>query len=398
MRPRFASLPALAFALAASLAAGACTADDTDGTTDTDDTDGTDDTTDPAPASKLELHMTATIPAGAEVEYCKLVAVPETWVTRDAVDFTGGSHHVLVFQTRYTAIPTQKDDGTPVDTSGVFDCSDGPTNGWSVTKIIGGSQNQRGGSILAFPDGVGLRLGGVLLINVHYRNGSDAPLSTDVKVTFDTTTADKIEQEGDILALYNPLISVPPGRTARAHMRCPVHRDITIVNAQSHMHARGIGFEARIDDQAPFYVSDRWEDVPVRRYDAFTVRAGSKIDYYCDYRNTSGTPIYQGPRTTDEMCSLAGSYYPADPRTSLCLAESGRGLSAEWIGQGTATCQQTMSCLQEALSKDLPAVTDCMLAASPSVSAESSELLGCMFRAADPLTECAPQIQACAAR
>ena len=378
MRPLFASIPALTLALAA----GACT----------------DDPTEPTATPKLELRMTATIPAGAEVEYCKFVSVPETWVTRDAVDFTPGSHHVLVFQTKYTAIPTQKDNGTPVDTSDVFDCSDGPTNGWSLTKIIGGSQNQRGESVLAFPEGVGLRLGGVLLINVHYRNGSDAPLHTDVKVTFDTTTADKIEQEGDIMSLYNPLISVPPGRTARAHMRCPVHRDITIVNAQSHMHARGIGFEARIAGQAPFYVSYRWEDVPVQRYDAFTIPAGSQIDYFCDYRNTGGTPVYQGPRTTDEMCSLAASYYPADPRTAFCLEESGRALSAEWIGQGTATCQQTMGCLQEAVSKDLPAITDCMLAASPTVSAESSALLRCMFRAQNPLTECGVELQACAAR
>src|SRR5690606_18915007 len=118
--------------------------------------------------------------------------------------------------------PTQKDDGTPIDTSGVFDCSDGPTNGWSVTKLVGGSQNASGESMLSFPEGIGAKLGGVLLLNVHYRNGSDAPLATEIKVTFDTTTADRIVHEGDILFLFNPLISVPPGQTSRAHWRCPV--------------------------------------------------------------------------------------------------------------------------------------------------------------------------------
>jgi hypothetical protein len=369
MRPLIASLPALA------LAAGACT----------------EDTTEP----KLELHMKATILANAEVEYCRFVTVPEAWVTKDVVDFTAGSHHVLVYQTPYASIPTQKDDGTPVDTSGVFDCSDGPTNGWSVTKIIGGSQNRRGGSILSFPEGVGLRLGGVLLLNVHYRNGSDEPLDTDVTVTFETTTADQIQQEGDVLFLFNPLISVPPGRSARAHLRCPVYRDITIANVQSHMHARGVGFEARVDGDAPFYVNDRWEDVPVKSYDGLTVKAGSKLDYYCDYRNTSGTPIYMGARTTDEMCVLVGSYYPADPRTSTCLDESGKILGGDWIGQGTATCQQTMVCVEQA--QDLRAITDCMLAASPSVSHESADMLRCLLRSGDPLTECGPKLQACAA-
>ena len=104
------------------------------------------------------------------------------------------------------------------------------------------------------------------------------------------------------------------------------------------MHARGVGFEARVDGGPPFYVNDRWEGVPVQAYDAFTVKAGSVLDYRCDYRNTGGTPIYQGPRTTDEMCVLIGSYYPADPRTSTCLDESGQILGGEWIGQGTATC------------------------------------------------------------
>lgn len=373
MRPLIASLPALA------LAAGACTGD----------------TTKLEPAPTLDLGMAATIPAGTEVEYCRFVTVPETWVTKDKVDFAPGSHHVLVYQTTYASIPTRKNDGTPVDTSGVFDCSDGPTNGWSVTKVVGGSQNQSGESILSFPEGVGLRIGGVLLINVHYLNASDEPLDTDVKVTFATTTADELRQEGDILFLFNPLISVPPGGTARAHWRCPVYRDITIANAQSHMHARGVGFEARVDGEPPFYVNDRWQGVPVKSYDAFTVKAGSKLDYHCDYRNTGGTPVYMGPRTTDEMCVLVGSYYPADPRTSTCLDESGNGSGGEWIGQGTATCQQTMGCVQQA--RDFGAITDCMLAASPSVSRESSELLRCFLGAQDPLTECGPQLQACAA-
>ncbi|HWO23767.1 MAG TPA: hypothetical protein VNO30_33730 [Kofleriaceae bacterium] len=378
MRPLAASLPALAL----TLAGAACT----------------DDVTEPKPEPQptLEIGMQTTIPAGAEVEYCQFVTVPETWVTKDKIEFTAGSHHVLVYQTPYTSIPTQKSDGTPVDTSGVFNCSDGPTNGWEVTKLVGGSQNRNGAAFLSFPEGVGVRLGGVLLMNVHYRNGSDAPLTTDVKVVFDTMAAEDVVQEGDILFLFNPLISVPPGRTTRAHWRCPVYEDITIVNAQSHMHARGVGYQARVDDGAPFYVNDQWEDVPVKGYESFTVKAGSKLDYYCDFRNTSGTPVYTGPRTTDEMCMLIGSYYPADPRTANCLDEQGGFGGGEWIGQGTATCQQTLGCIQQA--QGLPAITDCMLAASPAVSRETSDLLRCFANAKDPVAQCGAQIQACAAR
>jgi len=59
----------------------------------------------------------------------------------------------------------------------VFDCSAGATNGWSITRLIGGSQNGSGPSILAFPDGVAMpvRAHAVLLMNAHYLNASDAP-------------------------------------------------------------------------------------------------------------------------------------------------------------------------------------------------------------------------------
>lgn len=354
------------------------------------------DDVEPTPEDVLELQMLATIPAGTEAEYCKFVEIPDTWVTRDEIEFTAGSHHVLVYQTAYTAIPTAKDDGTPVDTSGVFDCSDGATNGWSIRKLIGGSQNATGEAILSFPEGVGLHVGGIAMINVHYVNPTDAALETDVRIRFETIEEAQIVEEGDILFLYNPLISIPAGGTARAHWRCPVYADITIANVQSHMHARGIGYEARVDASAPFYTNSKWESVPVQSYEGFEVTAGSTLEYHCDYRNTEARSIYQGPRSTDEMCMLIGSYYPADPRTANCLDPAGQLPGGDWIGQGTATCQATLGCLQGAQG-GLPAVTDCMLAAKPEVAHEASEALRCFMAATDPVAECGPQIQACGA-
>ena len=351
----------------------------------------------PAPTGPdIQFEVRAQIPAGTEVEYCKFVTVNDAYVTRDEIDFGAGSHHVLVFQTPYTTIPTQKNDGTPVDTSGVFDCSDGATNGWSVTKVIGGSQNANGGeSLLDFPPGVALHISGVLLVNIHYINALDTALDASVDIGFYSTPAADVVQEGDILFLYNPLIGVPPGGTSRSHWRCPVYSDITIANVQSHMHARGIGYAAAIGDAAPFYTNDRWEQVPVQRYDDLTVPAGATLDYYCDYRNTTGRSIYQGPRTSDEMCMLIGSYFPADPRTANCTDESGALPGGDWIGNGIATCAQTLQCMQGA-GNNFQAITDCMLAAAPAVSHPSSEVLRCFAGATDPATQCATQIQACA--
>jgi hypothetical protein len=249
---------------------------------------------------------------------------------------------------------------------------------------------------MRFPEGIGVHIGGIALINVHYVNTSDEELHTDVKITFDTIKAADVVEEGDILFLYNPLISVPPNGSASAHWRCPVYQDITISNVQSHMHIRGMGYEARVDDNAPFYTNTQWERVPVAPLD-MVVHAGSRLDYHCDYRNGESRQVYQGPRTTDEMCMLIGSYYPADPRTANCLDESGALPGGDWIGQGSATCQQTMGCLQGA-GNNLHAVTDCVLASKPEVSVELSAALRCFMSATNPATQCGPQIQACGAK
>jgi hypothetical protein len=357
----------------------------------------------PAPGEGLQLQMSTTIPAGVEGERCRFViaSADDLWVIRDQVRFTQGSHHFLLYETSYDSIPTMRDDGVAVDTSGVFDCSDGATNGWSVTKLVGGSQNGEGESMLAFPAGVAMpvRAGAVLLMNAHYVNASPQ----EIRINLYTIPESEVTTEGDLLFLYNPLIAVPGHGTARARWRCPVHTDITIANLQSHMHVRGVGYQAAADDGAPFYENDQWENVPVKRFEpGLQVAAGSTLDYHCDYENGEDREVFQGPRSTDEMCMLIGSYYPADPRTANCLDETGERLAGEWIGNGTATCAATLDCIGAALQSGaddpLRPLTTCMLSAKPDVSREASAYFRCLIYAADPQTECAAEITACQAR
>ena len=355
---------------------------------------------DPPPAGEgVQFAMSHTIPAGVEGEWCKFVVAPadEQWVFRDEVRFSAGSHHFLLYETSYDTVPTQRDDGAPVDTSGVFDCSDGPTAGWSVTRLIGGSQNGEGDSMLAFPAGVALPVRGhaVLLMNAHYLNATDEPLTPEVRINLWTRPRAEVTTEGDLLFLYNPFIKVPSNGAGRARWRCPVAHDITIANLQSHMHRRGVSYQAQLVDGPVIYQSTSWQQVPVARFDGgLTVPAGSQLDYWCDYANTENRDVYQGARSTDEMCMLIGSYYPADLALANCRADDG-SLAGEWIGNGTATCAATFGCLQGAA--DLRAITDCMDAASPTVSRTTSALVACFGAQADPATACAAQITACQA-
>jgi hypothetical protein len=358
----------------------------------------------PPPAGQgIQFTMTTTLPPGLEAEHCKFVKVPagETlWVNRDEVRYGQGSHHFLLYATSYTEIPTQKDDGTPVDTSKVFDCSDGATNGWSITKLIGGSQNGEGDSLLRFPSNVAVQVpaGAVLLMNAHYINASDSTITPDVYINLWTIPAAQVEQEGDLLFLYNPLIKVTAQGAGRARWRCPVRHDITIANVQSHMHRRGVGYEASLVGQdQPFYVGDAWQNVVVKRFEpGMVVHAGEVFDYHCDYESALDHDVYQGPRSTDEMCMLIGSYYPRDPHTADCTDENGN-LAGEWVGNGNASCAATWTCFQgafQAQGNKLHGITDCIDKASPEVAAESSALLRCIFARNDPAM-CGAEIAAC---
>lgn len=358
----------------------------------------------PPEGEGYQFTMNTTIAAGAEAEHCVFVTGPavEFFINRDEVRFTQGSHHFLLYETPYTAIPTMKEDGTPVDTSGVFDCSDGPTDGWRITKLIGGSQNGTGDSIARFPPGVAMSVASnrVLLMNAHYLNASDAEITPEVRINLWTIPEAEVTELGDILFIYNPIIRASAMKSEKAQWRCPVHTDITLVNVQSHMHARGLDYAVGLLGEAPFYTNDKWESVPVGRFDpGIEIPAGSTLEYYCEYMNDSTETIYQGPRSTDEMCMVIGSYYPADGRTANCLNAAGNGFGGDWVGQGTATCNATVSCLFGAFSGAdvLRRITDCVQDSDPAVAAPMSLALTCVLGSSDPLNECETEIAACQA-
>ncbi|EYF06367.1 monooxygenase [Chondromyces apiculatus] len=369
----------------------------------------------PAEGQGAQFRMISRLDPGMEAEHCQFMQAPPEGmhVNRDEVRYTSGSHHVLLYATSYTEIPTAKDDGTEVDTSGVFDCSDGATNGWSVTKLVGGSQNGEGTSLVSFPPDVAMYIPprAVLLMNAHYINASGDVLEPEVAINLHSIPAEQVKQEGDILFLYNAFIKVGAQSVRTARMRCPVWSDITIANVQSHMHARGKGYFAALSSGAPFYESDRWEDVEVKSFEGgFEVRAGEVLDYACDYQNHEQRDVYQGPRSTDEMCMLIGSYYPADPATSNCAADpddvgSTNNMGAEWVGDGVATCAETLGCIQTAFTSagdGFESLQGCVVDSDPAVSKEMSDTVRCLVlslqRGQDPMSTCSAEISACAAK
>ena len=369
----------------------------------------------PAAGRGVQLRMTTVIDPGVEVEQCQFFRAPSEGlnIQRDEVRFTAGSHHVLVYLTPYAELPTKDELGAAIDPSRPFDCSDGPTARWRVSTLIGGSQNATGDSIVEFPEDVAMKVpaGAVLLVNAHYINSSPSPIEPEVRVNLHSIPDAQMRAEGGLLFWYDPFIRVGAHAASRAAMSCPLASDIELSNAQSHMHRRGIGYTA--DHVAPdgsraqIYQNTSWADVPVQRWqDPLAIPAGSRIEYACSYQNDEDRIVWQGPRTSDEMCMFIASYWPADPQTSLCASDPDdplgtQDLAADWIGDGDAGCAQTLGCVQTASSEAedqdeaFRGVTECVLAARPESSELVSDVVRCLFVSNDPATQCQAQMQAC---
>ncbi len=296
----------------------------------------------PLPASPTTFDMNFTVEAGAEDFECTYVKMPSTagFIIGGQHEYTAGSHHLLLYRTTLTSIPT----GQASPTLG--DCyAPGATYMSTINGVVYPAATPTGE--LTMPEGVGLPYASndIYLFQVHYLNATADAIHAHVSVHLTTQTT-PVKQNAGILFFYDPFIDVPQGANAVASMRCPIKQNITLFSQSSHYHARGVGYQAYLDPPSgpaatkPFYTSSNWAS-PTITLDTMPIQAGSYILYYCDYDNTAGTQAYfQGQSAAvNEMCMFIGMYYPAmTPADEQCL-------SGDTYGTGTVSCVNTLSCL-----------------------------------------------------
>lgn len=340
----------------------------------------------PRPEEGIQLRMVNTVAVGQEIERCQFFVVPPGGLNlnRERVRYQTGSHHVLLYTTAYTSVPTANLREEPVDTSGVFDCGEGVLGSWDVTGIAVGVQDPDAPD-LELPPGVAIRVpaGSVMLMNTHYLNVSPAPLATDTRINLYSIPDAEVTTDGGFMLFYNPFIRVPAFGSSTARMRCPVQHDVTLVSLSSHMHRRGVRFDAGLIDadgnlQETLFETDQWQDVPTRQWlPGKAISAGNAIEYRCDYDNPNARVVAQGPTTDDEMCGLLGVYYPRDPGFEFC---SSQGLSnpahdATWIGDGELTCLEAITCTSSAA--DAAGYFGCVVDSCPASGPPLSALIHC---------------------
>jgi copper type II ascorbate-dependent monooxygenase-like protein len=346
----------------------------------------------PKAGEGVQYKMLSHIQAGQEIERCQLVMAPAggLFIRKDEVRFTAGSHHVLLYQTPYTSMPTRNRHGDEVNGAEVHDCADGAIDAWKVTGVVAGSQSRDGDSIVGeLPEGVAIKIapGAVLLMNTHYLNASSEAVDADARINLYTLPEEQVKTEAGVMFFYNPFIRVPANGKASAQMRCPVAHDISVVRVQSHMHRRGVGFLATRGDaagagQEEIYTSHTWEQVPAKGFQPLLdVKAGESLEYRCDYTNTEARDVTQGLTTRDEMCMLIGPYFPRDPAFENC-ADDQFEPAGTWTGSGKADGATTLGCFASAKPSDDDGGDElygCVIDSCPGVANEVSEVLRCQM-------------------
>ncbi len=335
----------------------------------------------------IQLRMTKTIAPGQESYGCRFFQMPDEdlFVHEETVQFSRAGHHILLYKTPYATIPEKDEKGALVNGAEVHDCSEGVTDHWKIDSVLGGSEIfGHPGMLRGLPEGVAVRLPSktIVLMSVHYLNASSESVKVEARVNFSTIPSENVKMEAGVLYLDNQLLHVPPIGTSTARLRCPVSRDLSIVNLQSHMHARGVSFSANVlktkgKSSEVVYETDKWLEPPVTSYDPFLkLRAGEIIETRCTFENPEVRTIGYGPNSTDEMCQLIGPYFPRDKHFEACALANG-DYAAEWVGQGLSDGAKTRHCLDCAPEVGSHEYVGCIFDACPAIADRVSALVRC---------------------
>ncbi len=256
----------------------------------------------PKSAKRVELTLDSfDLEPGGEIYKCQNFQNPfgsDVAMLQTQSIMSKGSHHLAVFRIDDNA------DGALEDCSGL-----------EFHATIHAAQTPVAKT--TFPEGVGAFLAATegIRLNAHYFNLTSDTIHAEVKVALDYVGADQVETTAAQIYLNDSTLDVPPGAgTGGGTMKLPATvSGVQLISAQSHMHRRGVQFEATLDDGTMLYHADTWSEPPVKAYvPALSIPDGSKITWKCDYDNeTSANLTFGESADTNEMCVFTGFYYPA---------------------------------------------------------------------------------------
>ncbi len=259
---------------------------------------------------------------GTEFEGCLWIPVPNATdldIARFEYAVNPGTHHFAIFQWDVGGAPSQPG----VLVGGDFGCVSGANFGMTLS-----GSPQAPYYVEEFPQGMARQLpaGGWLGLNPHYANHFDQPIQLKGWVNlvpYQGEPEHRLQTWIDIDDMFS--INVPYGQQ-RLHPGSFTNSSgghMAIVQMNGHQHKRGLRFRAFDSSGNKLYENWDWAHPSRRTFDPpLLLPPGGRLNYDClidngvdraPRLNASGNPtaLRFGVTSDDEMCVLAGTYYPA---------------------------------------------------------------------------------------
>jgi hypothetical protein len=264
---------------------------------------------DPAPGETITFETPSfVLQPGEEKFYCYYTTLrnaEKTGVYRMSSSMPPGSHHMIVFKTR-----TEKAaDGTFAECEN-FGMGDGGLADLPVWLYA--SQLPENETVMPEDVGIAVAVNQPVIVNMHYINQTDEPITANVHVQLDTFAPGRSYTEAHAFITFNDEIDVPPGAMGSAGGTCNVPADAQFILMSTHSHKYTTSARVR-DGGAMVLETLDWEHATVGQWRApYYTFASGKLEYRCEYNNTTNQPLRTGESAiANEMCMAVGVYFPA---------------------------------------------------------------------------------------
>ncbi len=252
---------------------------------------------------------------GTERQVCKYFNLPAD-VPFDAVRFhsemAGTSHHLNVYK-------LLSDPSAPVSAADaeVHDCSPGSEQlSGDAAYIFGSATPER---TVDMPAGVAFHLVPQqrIILEQHVINSTSEVIQGGVSFEMSKPLSEaSIEHHADVIWFANWTFLIPPNQETTATNHCIVPYDVKVFGLMSHTHALGSHFSIEQWSEGGtehLYDSEDWAHPLYQEHEpTLLVPAGDGFEWSCTWNNTTGSTVFPGKNSTDEMCMTFAYAYPAE--------------------------------------------------------------------------------------
>ena len=261
-----------------------------------------------------------TVPPGEEKTMCFFdeISAPDGGlaIVRYAAEMLEHSHHFnMAYLPRNAGVEVPR---------GLGDCQYGDY----VPIYLAGSQWREIDGDLPPGKAIWLPDGAIVILEMHSVNATEEEIPAAVSVRMDAVDPDLVEDWVGVYFNQMRSIEVAAGETATLRARCPAHEDTNVWLLTSHMHHFGDQFTISIFDDVAgttdlVYESTDYAHPSILDLRDDPIRIGPEqgFEWSCRYTNPGPGTLYGGNSAeTDEMCVMAGFYWPDAGQFQYCYS------------------------------------------------------------------------------